>query len=341
MASCNKTTILVVGCGSIGERHLRSFLETGRAEVIGCETDSPKRATMISKYGVPVLDDYDLALKAPHLRGVVIATPANSHIPLAIKAARSGKHLLIEKPLALEETGIEELSMLAHANAVRCAVAYVYRFRKVFSMLKTLMEAEDCGKPLLAMMRGGQPFDEKRPGYENTYFANRETGGGVIQDSMCHYSDLMGWFLGRCKSLAVDAKHLKLEKVRVDDSASMLANYGETMALIHINLFQAPTECTLEIHFEKASLRADIHGSRVGLYKKGWKDWDWRDIPPEPPDAPFIAQAHAFLDMINGQRTDLATLQDGLDQVHLIQTAMDIVTHRPILQTLPYTELNE
>src|SRR5262245_31826185 len=93
---------LVIGCGSIGERHVRTFLATGRVAIVACDPRPEIRAQMQAKYGVAAIADWQEALRDPSLHAVVIATPAPLHVPMAIAALDLDRHVLIEKPLALE-----------------------------------------------------------------------------------------------------------------------------------------------------------------------------------------------------------------------------------------------
>src|SRR5687767_7016223 len=100
--------ILVIGAGSIGERHVRCFSATGRADVTVVEPNEGLRMTISARYGVSALADLDTALGDQH-HAAVVATPAPLHVPIASRLAAAGLHLLIEKPLSLTTDGVDEL----------------------------------------------------------------------------------------------------------------------------------------------------------------------------------------------------------------------------------------
>jgi len=122
--------VLIIGVGSIGERHLRCFKATGRAKLCFCETNESLRQTIADRYGVDrhyaTLDEA-LADRPRALDVAVVATPAPLHIPMATQLVQVGVHVFIEKPLSLTVDGIVELQELARAKGVCTAVAFTHR----------------------------------------------------------------------------------------------------------------------------------------------------------------------------------------------------------------------
>ena len=110
------TSVLVIGCGGIGERHLRCFQKTGRASVIACDADAGRRERMAATYGVPVAADANAAIAGGDVTGVVICTPAHTHVPLA----RAALSAAFEREAAL-------LALRAAARADDAAVAALLR----------------------------------------------------------------------------------------------------------------------------------------------------------------------------------------------------------------------
>src|SRR6516225_1831532 len=99
---------LILGVGSIGERHLRCFQATGRAELSFVQINEALRQAVAQRHAVPrAFADLEAALAAGRPDVAVIATPAPSHVPLALRLAEAGAHLLIEKPLSTTPDGID------------------------------------------------------------------------------------------------------------------------------------------------------------------------------------------------------------------------------------------
>ena len=107
-------SVLIVGVGSIGERHLRCFQSTGRAAVSFVEINDTLRETISQRYGVCGFADLGDAIEAGQATVAVVATPANRHIEIALRLVAAGIHVLIEKPLS---TSVERVERLARVTA--------------------------------------------------------------------------------------------------------------------------------------------------------------------------------------------------------------------------------
>src|SRR4051812_33719604 len=104
--------VLIVGTGSIGERHLRCFLATERADVAFVEPNAALAHTIGERYPrAGQYSDLDSAV-AGGVNAVVVATPAPSHIPIATRLVEAGIHTLIEKPLSTTLDGVTALNEL-------------------------------------------------------------------------------------------------------------------------------------------------------------------------------------------------------------------------------------
>src|SRR5947209_3065159 len=185
--------ILVVGCGSIGERHLRCLQKTGRIAVTGCDMNPALLQKMQQEYKVPALANLKEALTAQSFDGVVICTPAHTHISVALTAIRHGASLLIEKPLAIGFDQIDELKGEIARTKKFVGVAYVYHFMPAVQKAREFLVAGSLGKLLQVAVVAGQHFPTFRPAYREIYYNNHKTGGGAIQDALTHLVNAVEW----------------------------------------------------------------------------------------------------------------------------------------------------
>ena len=304
--------ILVVGCGSIGERHLRCLLRTGRAQVTACETSSALLERMKHEYRVAGFADLSEALGSQKFDGVVICTPAHTHLGLAITALRSGAGLLIEKPLSVNLDQIAELKEEIMKAKTFVGVAYVYHFMPAIVRAREVLQKGELGKPLQVSIVTGQHFPTYRPAYREIYYARHETGGGAIQDALTHLANAVEWLVGPTSKLACEARHQSLEGVTVEDTVSVTARNNEVLVSYSLNQFQAPNEMTIQIHCERGSLKIELHEQRWAIFPRGAAGWDYRAAPVNHRDDLFVAQAEAFMDGLDGKPTAFCTLEEAI-----------------------------
>src|SRR5262249_41699983 len=136
--------VLVIGVGSVGERHVRCFQATGRAKVSLVEINRVLRSTVAERYGVPGYASTAEALRDGPTAAVV-AAPAHVHIPLAMEMVDAGLSLLIEKPLSVSLEGIEDLKERIARRGIIAGVAYVYRSFPALAAMKQAIDAGQIG----------------------------------------------------------------------------------------------------------------------------------------------------------------------------------------------------
>jgi len=304
-------SILVLGCGSIGERHVRTLLATGRAQVVACDNRAEIRTAMAERYGVATVADWTAALERPELTGVVIAAPAPLHIPCAARALTAGLHVLTEKPLSLDLTGVDELIAARDRAGRFAAVAYVLHFVPALQAARQFLRGGAFGEVLHVAVNTGQHFPLFRPAYREIYYRDHAQGGGAIQDALTHSANAVEWVVGPTSRVYCDAAHQMLEGVSVEDTVNVAARNGRALVNYALNQFQAPNETRWDFHGETGSVRVEVHAQRWGTLARGQSEWRWHAAPVTERDDLFVAQAQAFLDGCDGRPQPLCTLEEG------------------------------
>jgi predicted dehydrogenase len=314
--------VVVIGVGSIGERHLRCFAATGRAELMLVEVQDDLRHAVAERYAVAAaLADLDAALAhGPNI--AVIATPAPLHVPLATRLAEVGVHLLIEKPLGVSLDGVEHLRQAVARRRVRAAVAYVYRCHPLLAALRQAIRADRFGRPVELVAVTGQHFPTYRPGYRGIYYADRAAGGGAIQDALTHVVNAGEWLLGPVERLVADAAHQVLEGVAVEDTVHLMARHGPVPASYSLNQHQAPNEMTITVVCERGTARCEFHEQRWRWMTQPGGPWQEHALPPLERDALFVAQANAFLDAVEGRSAVPCSLEEGIQTLRVNLAAL-------------------
>jgi predicted dehydrogenase len=324
----SKQKVLIVGVGSIGERHLRCFQKTGRADISICELNDDLRTQIADRYSVAnSFASWEQAL-ASDFDAAAICTPAHLHIPMAIDVAKLQRHLLIEKPLSITLDRVDELKQLVDSTGIVVMAAYVTRMNPALSAMKLAIDSRRFGKPVHVVGCSGQHFPTYRPAYRDIYYRDRATGGGAIQDALTHLLNTAEWMLGTIDRLAADCKHQVLDGVEVEDTVNVIARHADVLASYSLNQHQAPNESTLTVVCERGTVRYESHEQR-------WR-WQvdpsdhWHDEPSVPleRDDLFVAQAERFLDVVAGAADPSCTLDEAIRTLRTNQAVLRACENR-------------
>lgn len=317
-----KHSILIIGGGSIGERHLRCFLLTKRADVTICDTNSSLLANLKERYRVQTFTDWKAALMVGNFTAVVICTPAPLHIPMALHVLKQKTHVLIEKPLSHSLEQVPELLKSCESTDTVAAVAYVFHQFPFLAQAKAFLKSSPLGEIRQVCHSSGQPFHLKRPGYAQSYYRDHEMGGGAIQDALTHSVNWVESIVGPTESVLCDCAHQALPKVEVEDTVHISARNGSVMASYCLNQFQSPSASFLQINAIHGSVRIELHKQRWGVWAEGESNWTWRDAPVPDQDTHFQSQANAFLDKIEGKSANLCSIESAVHTLRFNLSAL-------------------
>lgn len=303
--------VLIVGVGSIGERHLRCFQATGRANPSICEINDELREQVAKRYNVArTYADFETALADSH-DAAVIATPAHLHISMATSLAKAGTHLLIEKPLSISLDGVNSLGEELGRQNLQTAVAYVLRHHPALRAMRDAIHSGRFGRPVELVSVCGQHFPTYRPAYREIYYTDRATGGGAIQDALTHSMNAGQWLLGPVDRLVADAAHQVLDGVEVEDTVHVIARHGDSLASYSLNQHQAPNELVLTVVCEEGTCRFELHHHRWAWMTRPETPWQEENFTGIERDDLFIAQAEAFLDVIESKAEPACTFEEA------------------------------
>ena len=315
-------TLLVIGGGSIGERHVRCFQQTGRVDVSLCEINPRVRDKLAERYQLTsTFDDFEPALASRPIAAAV-CTPAHVHVEMASRLADAGIHLLIEKPLSTKLDGVERLRDLVAQRGVVVGVAYVFRSHPVLSAMREVICEERFGRPVQLIAVAGQHFPHYRPAYREIYYTRRETGGGAVQDALTHLVNASEWLLGPVTAVAADASHQVLDGVDVEDTVHVLARHqyavGRSVpANYSLNQHQAPHELTITVVCEQGTVRFEMHENRWRWMTEPGGVWHDESFPSFERDKLFVDQADAFLEAVEGSRPPICSLDEGIQTLRV------------------------
>ena len=227
--------IAVLGCGSIGRRHLRNLQAEGRHELLVYD---PEPDVAVFLRNVPKLEPsstLQAVWKCKPQAVLVTATP-EAHLELALMAVRCQAHLFVEKPLSNRLEGLAELETLARSSALVTMVGCNMRFHPGPAAVKALLRSGAIGAVTAARIQTGSYLPDWRPSsnFRKSYTADPNRGGGVLLDCI-HEIDLALWYFGPATVLAAAIVPAELLQIPVEGTAEILLHHASGV-LSSINL---------------------------------------------------------------------------------------------------------
>lgn len=208
---------LVIGCGSIGERHLYNLKKNGIKEIRVFDEDKKRLEIIASKYKIKKFEKLDVALKE-NLDFAFICTYPPSHVKIANECIKNNVNLFIEKPISSDLDGVSSMLKKAESKKLKIAVGYNTRFEKGLGFLKNILKRQNI-KPLAISCQFGNHIKFWRP---NTDFKKHyilQKGGGIILDDS-HEIDYIRWlFDDKVRSVFCQIRKSKNLKAKSDSIA--------------------------------------------------------------------------------------------------------------------------
>lgn len=290
--------ILIFGAGGIGTQHAKALSQTKRCDVSCFDLDSTKLAEVEKK--VLIRKKYsDLSkINLNEFDGVIIATPTDTHIQNARMCIEAGIPVLIEKPLSVDESGVQAFISDVEKSGVRVGVAFPRRFSSGIDRLKKSIEQREFGKIHLAQTNFSQDFRKYRPDYQHTYYSKLSTGGGIILDALSHHIAVLVYLLGEVSDVMTVSSRLALEGCEGDDMAFICLKFNNgVMASILGNQFQKPNVDRVELVGENGNISYERVSEKLSSNMSDQIDWksekisgNWSEI--------LLNQANNFIDGI-------------------------------------------
>ena len=192
------------------------------------------------------------------VEAVYIATPVFLHKEQTIHAAEAGKHVLCEKPLALNSAECDEMIAACEANNVKLGVAYYRRFYPLIERVKQIIAAGEIGKPIVAQINAFEYFD---PLPENPRFwllQKEKSGGGPLMDFGCHRLEVLTNLFGQISEVKSLIRNAFLRR-EVEDTATVILQFESgTHATLTVTHAAFEAQDTLEIFGSEGSIHVPV-----------------------------------------------------------------------------------
>ena len=315
----------IAGLGRLGKRHAAALaFQTPDCQLVAaCSPVEAERDYARTQLGVAhICSDLEALLADKNVDAVVLVTPTSLHADQAIAALEAGKHVFVEKPLALQLADCERvLAVAAQHPALVAMVGFVRRFDPSYLSAFASVDAGEIGRPFLVR---SQTCDQNDP---DGFFVNfAPTSGGIFMDCSVHDIDLARWLLGRPKALRAFASgtialHPRLQACGdVDNGIAVVEFAGGAKAVLYASRTMAHGhETSTEVIGSAGKLlvgehaaanrvlRSDQYGVRHAVVKDFYERFE----------TAFAAEMSAFVAACRGVIPLTLTLSDALEATRI------------------------
>jgi predicted dehydrogenase len=248
----------LIGAGDIVRRRVAEALRTARgSELVAV---SRRRSDLVDAFareiGAPrAYRDWRELIADPDVEAIYIATPVAQHAPHCIAAAEAGKHVLCEKPMAMDVGECDRMIAACRAAQVRLGVAYYRRFYPAVARVRAILSSGEIGTPVLAQMNAFEPFDPQ-PGAPRSWLIDRsQSGGGPLADFGCHRIEVLLHLLGPVQRVDSLVATVALRRDVEDTAAALLQFERGPCALLAVTHAAAERQDTLDLFATRGSIR--------------------------------------------------------------------------------------
>jgi len=323
----------LIGAGFMGTTYSETITKYCPGARLVAIAGGTRAADLAVRYGAAHEKDPAALIRRDDVQAVIVATPHHTHAQYALPAARAGKHLLIEKPMAASVADCDAINAAVVQAGVRCAIAFTQRFRKCNVTAKRLIDEGAIGRILhiqeVALNAGGMAT---LPGWQNT-----PENLGTLFGHGVHGIDRIRWFTGR-EIRTVYARCVSLEpQVQVEGTSNLLMELDDGTVATLWESFQLPKPGFPRAGFgawivgEKGLIDLDAYGElRVATGGK-WEvvetqapiDWAGKGYLDPVRIQSYRDHMEDFLDAIRNNRPPRATGFDGRQAVAVALAAYE------------------
>ncbi len=247
----------LIGCGDISKSRVAPALrDLSNCDFVAVNRKNYELAESFAReFGARKwYKDWQELIDDSEIDAVYIATPVNLHAEQTIAAAKAGKHILCEKPMAMNADECDAMIQAAQENNVKLGVAYYRHFYPVVNRMKELLNSKEIGKVVMMQINSSMQFNPL-PGQPRDWLIKKEqSGGGPMMDFGCHRIEVMLNLLGSIKQVKSLVNTLYFER-NVEDTATALFEFenGAHGFLSAVHSAFEPKD-TVEIYGTKGSL---------------------------------------------------------------------------------------
>lgn len=264
----------IIGAGFFAEKHVQAMAELGQVRLAAASrTDQAALVEFTRRYGGRGYPDYVDLLNDDQVEVVVIATPHHLHTEITVQAARAGKHILLEKPMAPTLAECDRILQAVAEARVKLMVGHVNQFARAYQVARELLESGELGEVVLGLSTMSKFWFEpnRRP-----WHLDRATGGGMWLTAGMHCLDRLTWLVNsRVRSVCAQFG-TRFHDQQADDVGLIFLRYenGAAGTVVSTGYRSGAPKHLTELTCTRGMLNIDYSaGVQVG------RDEKWQTIP--------------------------------------------------------------
>lgn len=262
----NHPLIAVLGCGSIGRRHIQNLGSLGHSNIIVFDLDYGVAKAAAQEKNLSIAKSAkEVWQRRP--RAAIIAAPTNHHIELACAAAMIGCHVFIEKPLSHTLVGVSKLQREIQRNGLISLIGCNMRFHPGLIQIKKWLDQGIVGQPLSARIQTGSYLPRWRPkqNYQDSYSASPIWGGAILD--CIHEIDLALWLMGPGGMAAAFTRPAHVLGLKTDGlSEIILEHTSGALSNVHLNFVQRDYRRNIQIIGSEGTIEWDFNKGETKRY---------------------------------------------------------------------------
>jgi predicted dehydrogenase len=324
----------VVGLGRVSGSHITAYQAAPNAEIVAvCDNDRATAQKVGSSLGARLYDDYQALLADPSVDAVALLLPHELHFSAAKSALEAGKHVCLEKPMAVTEQQCADLIRLADDRGLVLTVTHNTRYAIPYIVAERLLTEGKLGelRLLRICMIGNEVAGYVSTDPRDTWRRSRNGIGAIIDDAV-HYFHLVRWMVGDVTRVQAVGRNA-LKDLGVEDYALVSGELGNGgWFSIEVNLTAEITwQERMELYGSEASIVIDHKHDPPALLYTGWRDTTGtpvEGVPYDPTgwrDASIAESVYDFVAAVTEGRPSRVDLRHAAYAVRLVEKALQSI----------------
>lgn len=322
MTAASARRFALIGCGSIGKRHLKNLIALGETDLVAFDPREDRRAEIAAFSVRTVATLEELWAAAPSV--VLVTSPTTLHAAHTLAAVSYGAHVFVEKPASdKHDSTLDEIITHVREKKLVTLVGCNLRFHPGLLRTKQLLESGRLGNVVSIRAEFGQYLPDWHPweDYRKGYSARKDLGGGVVLDAI-HELDYVRWLIGEVSSVAALTSHRTHIEIDTEDTASILLRFASGIfGEVHLDYVQRAYTRVCVIVGDEGTLVCDLaKGGEIRIFDATSKGWE--TIPPPEgwsANDMYVEEMKHFVACLRGEQKPM---QDVAEATRVLDIAL-------------------